>query len=181
MSIESILIIIAIFISIIIIREKNNLNIVIYMSVLSLISVALYYIYKAPDLALAEIAIGSAIVPLIFIISIAKQKEFVVITNLKDDFLMNDKERGVGIGYKILEEFCSHYELRLKVYYKTGEDISNDFKRNHVDLTVEKSEDKDLYIFKGKESSILMSKLQKDTEDISIIEIVKVGGGDVDD
>lgn len=181
MSIENILVIIAIFLSIIIIKEKNNLNIIIYTSVLSLISVCLYYMYKAPDLALAEIAIGSAIVPLIFIISIAKQNEFIVISYLKDDFLINDKEKENGLGYEILEEFCRHYELKLKVYHMKDVGISDTFKRRGADLIVEKDLKKNIYLFKGKESSILMSKLQKDTEHIEVIEIIQIGGIEADD
>lgn len=181
MSIENILVIIAIFLSIVIIKEKNNLNIIIYTSALSLISVCLYYMYKAPDLALAEIAIGSAIVPLIFIISIAKQNEFIVISYLNDDFLINDKEKGNGLGYEILEEFCRHYELKLKVYNMVEEGLYCTLKRRDADLIVEKDIKKNIYLFKGKESSILMSKLEKDTEDVEILEVIKIGGIDTDD
>ena len=64
-----------IIILIVIIFSKENLKIVIYSSVFSLICAILYFLYSAPDVALAEAAIGSAIVPLIYIISISKHSK----------------------------------------------------------------------------------------------------------
>lgn len=56
----------------IIISSEDNLRVVIYVSMFSVVCGILYYLYSAPDVALAEVAIGSAIVPLIYIISISK-------------------------------------------------------------------------------------------------------------
>ena len=64
-----------IIILIVIIFSKENLKIVIYSSVFSLICAILYFLCNAPDVALAEAAIGSAIVPLIYIISISKHSK----------------------------------------------------------------------------------------------------------
>lgn len=64
-----------IIILIVIIFSKENLKIVIYSSVFSLICAILYFLYNAPDVALAEAVIGSAIVPLIYIISISKHSK----------------------------------------------------------------------------------------------------------
>lgn len=64
-----------ILILLIIISTEDNLKVVIYVSMFSVISGILYYLYSAPDVALAEVAIGSAIVPLIYIISISKHNK----------------------------------------------------------------------------------------------------------
>ncbi len=64
-----------IIIIITIIKSTENLKIVIYSSIFSLMCAILYFLYNAPDVALAEAAIGSAIVPLIYIIAIAKHSK----------------------------------------------------------------------------------------------------------
>lgn len=58
-----------------IISSKDNLKVVVYVSMFSVVCGILYYLYSAPDVALAEVAIGSAIVPLIYIISISKHNK----------------------------------------------------------------------------------------------------------
>ncbi|MBP2027899.1 multicomponent Na+:H+ antiporter subunit B [Acetoanaerobium pronyense] len=55
-----------------IIFNDNNLYLILCSSIFSLICAILYYIYNAPDVALAEAAIGSAIIPVIYIIAISK-------------------------------------------------------------------------------------------------------------
>ena len=67
--------ILLIIILVAIILSNENLKIIIYSSVFSLICAILYFLYSAPDVALAEAAIGSAIVPLIYIISISKHSK----------------------------------------------------------------------------------------------------------
>lgn len=176
MIIENLLLVIVIFISIVIIVEINNLNIIIYTSVLSLISVCLYYMFNAPDLALAEIAIGSAIIPLIFIISIAKQNEFIVISYLDDNFLIDDKKNKKGLGYELLENFCNDCNLKLRIYKKLDADKEDDSIIKNADLIIEKDISNNIYFFKGKKSNILMTELQKYIEDIDFIKIIKIGG-----
>ena len=74
MKITYVLQVLLIFLSIFIIRSKNNLKAIIFFSTFSLVTASFYYFLKAPDLALAEAAIGSAIIPLIYIIAISKQR-----------------------------------------------------------------------------------------------------------
>lgn len=171
--------IILIIITIIIILGKDKIKIVILLSLFSLISASLYYFNNAPDVALAELAIGSAIMPLIFIISISKQNEFIVISHIDDGFL-NNNIISKGRGYEILEEFTKHYGLKLNIYASNFANLKGIFTKSNVDLIVEKTID-NKYVFKGKETSILMNKLYQMTEKEENIEVVMVKEGETNE
>jgi len=177
MLISNFLQILLIIITIVIVANKDNIKIVIFFSFSSLITALLYFLNKAPDVALAEVAIGSAIMPLILIISISKQREFVVISHIDDDFLTSQE----CIGYKLLEDFAKYYNLKLRIYTSDINNLRGIFRENNVDLIVEKSKKSNKYLFKGKKSSILMNKLEQMAKNESIIKIIKVGENETHD
>ena len=76
--INYLLVILFLILSIIIVFEKNNLKVIIYFSLFSFVASSIYFVNMAFDIALAEIAIGCAFIPLIYIITISKQKLFTV-------------------------------------------------------------------------------------------------------
>lgn len=159
-----------IIIAVVIIISKNNIKLVVFFSLFSLITAILYYLNNAPDVALAEVAIGSAIMPLIFIVSISKQQEFIVINHTKDNFLDSD----MGMGYNLLVDFTKHYNLKLKIYNIELNDLRGIFRSRNADLIVEKSQYDDKYILKGKESTVLMNKLEQMIKDVQYIDIIKM-------
>ena len=55
---------------------KDLLSAVIALCVVSLIAAVLFYLLQAPDVAMAEAAIGAALVTAIFVIAIRKTKRF---------------------------------------------------------------------------------------------------------
>ncbi|RKX93323.1 MAG: hypothetical protein DRP84_08620 [Spirochaetes bacterium] len=55
---------------------KDLLNAVIASSVVSLITAILFYLLQAPDVAMAEASIGTALVIVIFIIAIKKTRRY---------------------------------------------------------------------------------------------------------
>lgn len=182
MKILNLLQIILIIISIFIILSKNYLKIVISFSVFSLMCASLYFFLSAPDLALAEAAIGSAIIPFIFLIAISKQRKFLVISHIdeNDDFLQNKDEKK-GKGYRLLDEFTKHYNLKLVINDSKYDELHGIFRVRDVDLVVEKCEVTDKYLLKGKNSSILMNKLEQMTKGDKKIKIIKVKEGEMDD
>jgi putative multicomponent Na+:H+ antiporter subunit B len=168
------LLILITIVSIMMVIEENNLNLIIYSSVFSLIAASLYYRYKSPDLALAEVAIGSAIIPLVFIIAVGKQKSFIVVNNAEADFFRVVKGGSGGRGYMLLEKFCSDHELKLKIYNGFRDHRLGAFEKKNIDLIVEKCPITNKYIFKGQLSSIVLKCLEKVTEDIEDIEVVSI-------
>ncbi len=174
--------ILLIFLSIYIISSKNNLKAIIFFSIFSLVTASLYYFLKAPDLALAEVAIGSAITPLIYIIAISKQREFLVVSHIskRDSFLLNTKDT-VGKGYKLLDDFTKHYNLKLVINHGKYDELKGIFRSRNIDLVIEKSKKNGRYILKGKKTSILMNKLAQLTITDDDIEVITIEEGEIYD
>lgn len=151
-----------IFFIIIMLREKESLRLIIYFAVFSLLMSVLYFLYYAYDVALAEIAIGSALLPLFFIIALGKQKTFVVVSRVKDEFFSEKTDRP---GYKILQRFTDSYNLGLEVFFEHPVKIKGAFRERNVDLIVLRSHRDGKYVFIMKKSSVLHYKLQRMLED----------------
>ncbi len=168
-----------IFIAIAIVVHKNNGTIIILIASFSLVTASLYVINNAPDVAIAEVAIGSAIIPLIYVISISRQREFIVLDKAMDDFIISDNQL-TGIGYILLKRFSDFYHLEINI---TNDPMLGKSERGrdqllleetNVDLIVEKDPEKEKgYILKGKASSSLMNKLEQMIGDYDNIRLVK--------
>ncbi len=170
---QVLMIIVALFI----IFHERNFTIIILISVFSLLAATLYTMNQAPDVAIAEVAIGAAIVPLIYVISISRQREFIVLDRSRHGFIDPD-ETLEGVVYDILNEFVATYDLRLNVCCDI-EGRSEELTRElNVDLIISYDEAKDHYTLKGKASSVLMSKLRKLTENHPQISVVVFKDGD---
>lgn len=158
-------------------RSRNNTTIAIVFSLFSLLTALLFFLNQAPDVALAEIAVGSAIMPLILILSISKQREFMVDDRAGDDFTNPEG----GEGYKLLKTFAGHYNLNLKICRDGRCDISGVFRQDHVDLIVERQGAGTGHVLKGKKSSVLMNRLElavKDMPDVSVLTVEERDGFD---
>jgi uncharacterized MnhB-related membrane protein len=161
--------ILLIIITVALVASKNNTVIAILFSVSSLFIAILFFLNKAPDVALAEIAVGSAIMPLILIMTISKQREYVVITHVKDDFF----DSLTGEGRKVLENFADHYNLKLQIYDRDIDNIKGIFREKNVDLIIDRSDDKKTFYLRGKKSSLLINKLENMAKNVDNIEIIK--------
>lgn len=161
------------------ILENNNLKLIIYLSAFSVISASLYYLYNAPDVALAEIAIGSAIVPLLYIISIGKQSEFLIITHIVED---EDSDLIVESGvFELILEFAEHYNLKVNITSKEEGKLIGVFREKNIDIIIDKSADGKKVILKGKKSNLLMNRLESLAKGMPLIEVVKESEGETID
>jgi putative multicomponent Na+:H+ antiporter subunit B len=167
--------ILLIIIALAIVISNNNRTLVIFLAVFSLFSASLYYFNHAPDVALAEVAIGSAIMPLIYIISIAKQREFIVVDHTEDSYFSYN-----GEGYHLLKAFTHHYKLKLIITTKIKGNVTGIFRRSNIDLVIDKTEDS-IYELKGNKTSILLNKLEAMTNTHNQIRIVRLKAGETDD
>lgn len=174
---------ILIVLSIAIVLHKNNGTIIILIASFSLVTASLYIINKAPDVAIAEIAIGSAIIPLIYVISISRQREFIVLDKAMDDFIIAGDELS-GIGYVILHRLTDFYHLELNItndsgLCKLGDEMDRMVcEQTNVDVIVVKDEVTGEYVFKGKKSSVLMRRLERIAKPFSNIRIELFEDGD---
>ncbi|MFP4286676.1 MAG: Na(+)/H(+) antiporter subunit B [Candidatus Izemoplasmataceae bacterium] len=170
--------ILLIIMAISIIAHKNNGTIIILITVFSLITASLYVINKAPDVAIAEVAIGSAIIPLIYVISISRQREFIILDKAMDNFIIDDGNF-TGIGYILLKRFSDYYHLELNITNdarlcqigKGREQIVCE--QTNVDLIVSKDQETGKYQLKGKASNVLLTKLEQMAKDYDNIEVIK--------
>ena len=111
--IAAILQVLLIIIALTVIFHKENFTIIIYISAFGLIAAVLYALNQAPDVAIAEVAIGSAIIPLIYVISIARQREYIVLDRVNHDrFELNEENLKV---YELLNAFVDVHDLKLNV------------------------------------------------------------------
>jgi uncharacterized MnhB-related membrane protein len=177
---------ILIVLAIAIVLHKNNGTIIILIASFSLVTASLYVINKAPDVALAEIAIGSAIIPLIYVISISRQREFIVLDKVMDDFIIQGDELS-GIGYVLLHRLTDFYHLELNITNDSGLCMLSDkmdkvvCQQTNVDLIITKDEKTGKYILKGKKSSVLMRKLEQIVKPFGQIQIELFSDGDFGD
>ena len=63
------------FFAILAIESKQLINSVIYMSLMSLLSVVSFIIMRAPDVAITEAVIGSGLVTFLFVITLTQIKK----------------------------------------------------------------------------------------------------------
>jgi len=163
--------ILAMIIAIYIINTKDYLNAIITYTVFSLFSAVIYFLNYGPDVAIAEIAISSAIVPLIFIIAVSKQNEYVVIGDI---FIGNSIEKKEYI-LKILNEFTKMNNLKLRIESDSKYlYMSGVFREVNVDLSVETLGNDKGYYFIGKGSSDLMAKMEKYVEKYKDVNVILI-------
>lgn len=181
-ALQAILIVLAIAI----VLHKNNGTIIILIASFSLVTASLYIINKAPDVAIAEIAIGSAIIPLIYVISISRQREFIVLDKTMDDFIITDDQLS-GIGYVLLHRLTDFYHLELNITNDSGLCRLDEHmdkvvcEQTNVDMIVSKDDTTGEYVFKGKKSSVLMRRLQTIVQPFDRIKVELFEDGDFGD
>lgn len=76
-TLEGLLLILLIILGFMVIRFRDILSSVIALSVLSAVLALLYLIHQAPDVALAEVAIGAGLTTAIFIVVVSKVRNYV--------------------------------------------------------------------------------------------------------
>lgn len=148
-----------------IILTENNLYLIMYFSVFSFAAAAAYYVMRAPDIALAEVAIGCAFVPLIYLITIGKQKVFTVV------FFDGDVGEHGSLEYEtimrfyiVLDKFCMDYGLDLNLINrptKYSTTVHGAFRPGNTDLICIFHPEADCIEVRGNASNIMISNLEQ--------------------
>jgi len=95
---------------------KNLLSAVIVLSAFSLVLSLIFYYLHAPDVAIAEAAIGSGFATVIFLIAIKKRGVLIMLTYPHSRFFYyDDKGRPAGFDYDILSLFARKLGIELEV------------------------------------------------------------------
>lgn len=167
--INIVLLILLLLITIFITIEKNNQKSIVFFSVFSLIAASLYFYNHAPDVALAEIAVGSAFIPLIFLIAISKQRTFTVMLDTDQEFLYPE----------LLEDFCKQENLKLKVINADmiqndeGKSIHGAFRRQDIDLILDYNSKKKRYDMTCKKSNLMIDRFERMAKEYHGIRIIR--------
>lgn len=169
--------ILLILVALAIVLHEKNFTIIILFSTFSLIAATLYAINKAPDVAIAEVAIGSAIIPLIYVISISRQREFIVLDRSLHGFI-DPNQSLIGDVYDVLNEFVLNYNLQLNVCCDIEGDESTLTSQLNVDLVIMHDIENDRYILKGKHSNVLLGELAKLAKENDRIVVIALKEGD---
>jgi len=177
--VATILQIFLIVIALTVIFHKQNFTIIIFISAFGLIAALLYAINQAPDVAIAEVAIGSAIIPLIYVISIARQREYIVLDRVNhQDFEFNEENAKV---YELLNQFVLDHDLKLNVCSNIPGDEYTLTDELNVDLIISFDSKKKTFVLKGKKSSILIDHLKEASKELTFVEVVGLkDGGQID-
>lgn len=159
--------------------ENDNYKLILYAAFFSFAAASLYFVNGAPDLALAEIAIGCAFIPLIFTIAIMRQNTFTVI------FFSEAGEQAycdplVLIEFMgIAEVFCAQNRLKLKIitHPKSYEpSVRGIFRLGNTDLIAHYIEDEKKLHLWGNTRNRLIPELFETFEAHPIIQISEMGG-----
>lgn len=141
--------------------HQNHFTIIILMSVFSIIAATLYTVNQAPDVAIAEVAINAAIIPLIYVIAISRQRELIVFDKLHHGST-NPNQKLVGDVYVYLEQFSQKHKLKLNICHDLDANDKVVFQDLNVDVLVDRDGPSGPYVLKGKSSNVLMKKMMKE-------------------
>lgn len=146
------------------IRENNNTTLIILFFLFSFDSACIYLISSAPDIALAEIAIGCAFIPLVFIITIMRQNTFTVAFYAGDE-TQSYCDPDVLIRFMaLMEEFCDLYELKPRlithpIRFKPA--MEGVFRPGNIDILADYDETSGILSLMGNGRNVMIPQLQR--------------------
>ena len=169
---------------------ENNFRLILYFAAFSLTAAGLYMLLKAPDIALAEIAVGCAFVPLIYTIAVMKQTTLNVVLKPAAVCLEGaDGSDGFHIPPERLDafmeelgRFCDLYGLEAKlVGGREGRatTVAGIFRPSSPDLILDYDPAREILRVEGNEHNCLIESLERWLNQTPGVEFV--GGADYED
>ena len=98
---------------------------IIGMGVLSFLLAAVYALQGAPDVAVAEAAIGAALVTLIYVLAVRRAGRLVVVASDVPTLFHREGTRLVGLEYELLAGFAHEEHLELMVHFASPEEVAD--------------------------------------------------------
>lgn len=179
---ETIALILQIFlivIAIAVVLHKENFTIIIYIASFGLIAAILYTLNQAPDVAIAEVAIGSAIIPLIYVVSISRQREYIILDRVNHNRYDLDEQN--IILYEKLSEFVLKHDLKMNVCADMEGYDELITKELNVDLIISYNDETKKFELKGKSSSILVKQLKETCNVLDFVDVIFLKEGEHND
>lgn len=121
---------------------------VIYLGIFSLVSSFVYLLYGAPDVAIAEAVIGSAISTVLYLVALKKYQIFTIYyTNANYNQIREGSVvRGRAQVLRDVEKFYTDREMEPQIIYTT-EEYQNVLSKKNFDLLIH--QDADQIVFYG--------------------------------
>jgi len=166
---------------------ENNFRLILYFAAFSLTAAGLYMLLHAPDIALAEIAVGCAFVPLIYTIAVMKQTTLNVVVKPARAVKASDAAETAdgGLTSERLEafmveigRFCELYGLEAKlVGGLEGREttVAGIFRPSSPDLLIDYDPARDIIQVEGNEHNSMIESLERWLKQTAGVEFVGVG------
>lgn len=132
-----ILIILLLVMSVLLTTIEDRFRLVMFLALFSFVAACLYFIHAAPDVALTEVAIGCAFIPLIYTIAISRQNTFTVVFFSQDGGDAYCPPELLIEFMSLAEVFCASKALKLKIVtndQRYTPDVKSVFRLGNTDL-----------------------------------------------
>lgn len=103
--------------------RQRPLTGIIAMGVLSFLFAAVYALQGAPDVAVAEAAIGAALVTLIYVLAVRRTGRLVVAASDVPTLFHREGDELVGLEYELLAGFAQEEHLELMVHFASPQEV----------------------------------------------------------
>lgn len=128
------LLILLLALSLAVLFQRRLLNAVILLGVFSLVSSIIYFLVGAPDVAVAEGALGVAFVTFIYVLALSDQGKLRVLAEEVPPFLYQEKGELQGFEQQILKEFARDMNLELEVEFVSHAELASETSNYRADL-----------------------------------------------
>lgn len=146
--VEKIFLVMMVVLALISLNTAKLRRAVIYLGIFSLVSSFVYLLYGAPDVAIAEAVIGSAISTVLYLIALKKYQVFTIYyTNANYNLIREGSIiRGRAQVLRDVEKFYTDREMEPQIIYTT-EEYQNVLSKKNFDLLIH--QDSDQVVFYG--------------------------------
>ena len=121
-------------VAVVALTQRRRLYAIIGMTVFSLLMAAVYLLSAAPDVAITEAALGSALVTFVYILAIRKTGRLVVAASETPGLIHRENEQVVGLEWDLLTEVSRELGLELTVRFVPHEDVLPMVERGEADI-----------------------------------------------
>lgn len=145
------------------VREEDHMTLIVLFFLFSFVSACLYLIRSAPDIALAEIAVGCAFIPLVYIITIMRQSTFTVAFYAEEGTQSYCDPEVLVSFMALLEEFCGLYQLKPRlithpIRYKP--EMKGAFRPGNIDILADYDEGTGILNLVGNGKNLMIPRLE---------------------
>lgn len=131
-----IFLILTLVLSVYLIFQHRLLNAIIAEGIVSSLSAALFFILKAPDIAITQVAIGSGFLTFLFIVAVKIREKIIVVYTEESVFSYLANGKHYGIAAEILEFFAQDEGMEIEYKKMDYKDAIKAIKNGDIDILI---------------------------------------------